>query len=194
MNKLVKIGFVSLAIVFSVVSCSETTAQSTETNQEVVKNSVMAMSIEGMTCAMGCARTIETELKNVDGVNSAVVDFESATASVEFNSGLVSETGLIDFVNDYKEGSYKQLQNQQKRLVVLLKTKPVLQTIKLQKKKKVNLVQNKKTQISLQHQKVLKKIVRVNVLSLVAFSLRLKLEFKPLSKYRKRFFCFYRLL
>ena len=26
------------------------------------------MGIEGMTCAMGCARAIEAELKNVDGV------------------------------------------------------------------------------------------------------------------------------
>ena len=107
MNKLVKIGFVTMAIVFSVISCSETTAQSSETTQEVVKNSLMTMSIEGMTCAMGCARAIENELKNVEGVSSAVVDFESATASVEFNSGLVSETGLIDFVNDYRDGSFK---------------------------------------------------------------------------------------
>ena len=107
MNKLVKIGFVTMAIIFSVISCSETTAQSTDTTQEVVKNSLMTMSIEGMTCAMGCARAIENELKNVEGVSSAVVDFESATASVEFNSGLVSETGLIDFVNDYRDGSFK---------------------------------------------------------------------------------------
>ena len=107
MNKLVKIGFVTMAIVFSVISCSETTAQSSETTQEVVKNSLMTMSIEGMTCAMGCARAIENELKNVEGVSSAVVDFESATASVEFNSGLVSEAGLIDFVNDYRDGSFK---------------------------------------------------------------------------------------
>ena len=107
MKKLVKIGFASLAIIFSVSSCSETTAQSTETTQEVVKNSVMAMGIEGMTCAMGCARAIETELKNVEGVSSALVDFESATASIEFNAGLVSEAGLLAFVNDYKDGSYK---------------------------------------------------------------------------------------
>ena len=107
MNKLVKMGFVTMAIVFSVISCSETTAQSTDTTQEVVKNSLMTMSIEGMTCAMGCARAIENELKNFEGVSSAVVDFESATASVEFNSGLVSETGLIDFVNDYRDGSFK---------------------------------------------------------------------------------------
>ncbi len=107
MNELVKIGFVSLAFIFSVSSCSETTAQSADLTQEVVKNSIMAMGIEGMTCAMGCAKAIEAELKNVDGVSSAVVDFESATASIEFNPGLVSEAGLLAFVNDYKDGSYK---------------------------------------------------------------------------------------
>ena len=107
MNKLVKIGFASLAVIFSVSSCSETTAQSADVTQEVVKNSIMAMGIEGMTCAIGCAKAIETELKNVDGVSSAVVDFESATASIEFNPGLVSEAGLLDFVNDYRDGSFK---------------------------------------------------------------------------------------
>ena len=107
MNKFVKIGFTSLAIIFLVSSCSETTAQSADVPQEVVKNSIMAMGIEGMTCAMGCARSIETELKNVNGVSSAVVDFESATASINFNPGLVSEAGLLAFVNDFKDGSYK---------------------------------------------------------------------------------------
>ena len=106
MNKLVKIGLASLAIILSVSSCSETTAQSTDVTQEVLKNSTMAMGIEGMTCAMGCARAIETELKNVDGVSNAVVDFESATASIEFNPGLVSEAVLLAFVNDFKDGSY----------------------------------------------------------------------------------------
>ena len=107
MKKLVKIGFASLAIIFLISSCSETTAQSADVTQEVVKNSIMAMGIEGMTCAMGCARSIETELKNIDGVSNAVVDFESATASIEFNPGLVSEARLLAFVNDYKDGSYK---------------------------------------------------------------------------------------
>ena len=55
----------------------------------------MAMGIEGMTCAMGCARAIETELKNVDGVSNAVVDFESATKNIEFNPGLVSELDYL---------------------------------------------------------------------------------------------------
>jgi len=107
MIKFLKIGFAIFAIIFSVSSCSETTAQSADLTQEVVKNSIMTMGIEGMTCAMGCARTIESELKNVDGVSNAIVDFESATASIEFNRGLVSEDGLLAFVNDFKDGSYK---------------------------------------------------------------------------------------
>ena len=107
MNILVKIGYVSLAIILSVSSCSETTAQSADGTQEVFKNSSMTMGIEGMTCAMGCARAIETELKNVDGVSNALVDFESATASIEFNPNIVSEAGLLAFVNDFKDGSYK---------------------------------------------------------------------------------------
>ena len=43
MKKLVKLSFVALAIVFSVTSCSETTAQSTDTNQEAVKNAAMSL-------------------------------------------------------------------------------------------------------------------------------------------------------
>lgn len=109
MNKLVKIGFLGFAIIFSVASCSESTAQSADTTQEAIKNSFMAMSIEGMTCATGCARAIEAELKNVDGVSSAVVDFESATASIEFNPGVITESGLLAFVNEYKNGSYKAI-------------------------------------------------------------------------------------
>ena len=32
--------------------------------------------IEGMTCAMGCAKTIEKKMAKMDGVKSAKVDFE----------------------------------------------------------------------------------------------------------------------
>ena len=150
MNKLVKIGFASLAIIFSVSSCSETTAQSADVTQEVVKNSTMAMGIEGMTCAMGCARAIETELKNVDGVSNAVVDFESATASIEFNPGLVSEAGLLAFVNDYKDGSYKattmlaQKNDKSKTSCCASKAKACSSDKKVQLIKKKSLVLNQK--------------------------------------------------
>ena len=35
-----------------------------------------SFSIEGMTCAVGCAKTIEKELSNLEGVEKATVDFD----------------------------------------------------------------------------------------------------------------------
>ena len=44
--------------------------------------------IEGMTCAIGCAATIEKKIAKMDGVKSSVVDFDKKLAMVEdfFNS------------------------------------------------------------------------------------------------------------
>lgn len=53
--------------------------------------------IKGMTCEMGCAKTIEKKLAKMDGVKSATVDFEKELAMVEYdeskvNTGLLTET------------------------------------------------------------------------------------------------------
>jgi len=107
MNKLMRFGFVILAVVFSIVSCSETTAQSKEVAQEVVKSTEMTMSIKGMTCLMGCARAIEVELKNLEGVEAAKVDFKAANAELTYNSALTSEAAIVDFVNNYRNGAFE---------------------------------------------------------------------------------------
>ncbi|MDG1849773.1 MAG: heavy metal-associated domain-containing protein [Flavobacteriales bacterium] len=106
MNKLVKFSLL-LSVVFTVISCSESTAQSKKVTQEVSSSGKMLMNIEGMTCAMGCARSIEVELKNIDGVRDALVDFSSATASVSFDSAVTSGASLVDFVNSYRNGAFK---------------------------------------------------------------------------------------
>jgi len=102
-----RFGFVILAVVFSIVSCSETTAQSKEVAQEVVKSTEMTMSIKGMTCLMGCARAIEVELKNLEGVEAAKVDFKAANAELTYNSALTSEAAIVDFVNNYRNGAFE---------------------------------------------------------------------------------------
>jgi len=102
-----KFSFAFLAVVFSIASCSEATAQSKETTQQVAKSTEMSMSIEGMTCAMGCARAIEVELKNLDGVEAAIVNFEEAKATLTYNSALTTEATVVDFVNNYRNGAFK---------------------------------------------------------------------------------------
>jgi mercuric ion binding protein len=66
--------------------------------------------IEGMTCAMGCAKTIEKELSNLDGVEKATVDFEKKTATVVFDKTVQNQENLTKTVQATGDGkTYKVL-------------------------------------------------------------------------------------
>jgi len=54
--------------------------------------------IDGMTCAMGCAKTIEKKMAKMDGVKSAKVDFEKELAMVEYDEAKVSLASLEEAV------------------------------------------------------------------------------------------------
>lgn len=54
--------------------------------------------IDGMTCAMGCAKTIEKKLAKMDGVKSAKVDFDRRLAMVEYDEDMVTPTSLSETV------------------------------------------------------------------------------------------------
>lgn len=64
--------------------------------------------IEGMTCAMGCAKTIEKELSNLDGVEKAAVDFDKKTATVTFDKTVQNQESLTKIVQETGDGkTYK---------------------------------------------------------------------------------------
>ena len=54
--------------------------------------------IEGMTCEMGCAKTIEKKIAKIDGVKSAKVDFKNKIAMVEYNEDKVTHSDLEETV------------------------------------------------------------------------------------------------
>ncbi|MFD2543205.1 heavy-metal-associated domain-containing protein [Lacinutrix gracilariae] len=54
--------------------------------------------IEGMTCAIGCARTIEKKLAKMEGVKSAKVDYDKKLAMVEYDDAKVTTTSLEETV------------------------------------------------------------------------------------------------
>ncbi len=62
--------------------------------------------ISGMTCAVGCAKTIEKMLSETDGVESAEVNFEKEAAFINYDKAKVSETDLIAAIAKFKDGSY----------------------------------------------------------------------------------------
>lgn len=50
--------------------------------------------IEGMTCEIGCARTIEKKIAKMDGVKFAKVDFNKKLAMVEYDPAKVTPASL----------------------------------------------------------------------------------------------------
>ncbi|WP_452222379.1 cation transporter [Lacinutrix salivirga] len=62
--------------------------------------------IEGMTCAMGCAKTIEKKMAKMEGVKSATVDFDRQLAMVEYDDAKVTpatlETTVTSVADTYK--------------------------------------------------------------------------------------------
>lgn len=50
--------------------------------------------VKGMTCAMGCAATIEKKIAKMEGVKFAKVDFEKELAMVEYDEAKVNTKKL----------------------------------------------------------------------------------------------------
>lgn len=69
--------------------------------------------IDGMTCAIGCARTIESKIAKMDGVKSAKVDFDRKLAMVEYDDAVVNHDALEATVsktaNIYKVSDMKDV-------------------------------------------------------------------------------------
>ena len=64
-----------------------------------------------MTCAMGCAKTIEKKLAKMDGMYNAKVDFENELATVEFDAEKIDKDALVSTVSSVsKSYSVENLQ------------------------------------------------------------------------------------
>ena len=61
-------------------------------------------SIKGMTCAIGCAKTIQEELNGLDGVQNATVDFEKEIATVSFDKTALTPEKLTTVVEATADG------------------------------------------------------------------------------------------
>ncbi|WP_308991483.1 heavy metal-associated domain-containing protein [Mariniflexile litorale] len=71
----------------------KTVEMTTEVTSTIDPNATYAkaeFTIDGMTCAMGCAKTIEKKIAKMEGVKSAIVDFDKKLAMVEYNEAKVT--------------------------------------------------------------------------------------------------------
>lgn len=105
------------------VGCKEKTTEpvavaQTETAAPKVKKEIAAanvqtasFTVEGMTCAVGCAKTIEEELSGLDGVQKATVDFDKKLATVTFDKTVQTPEKLTEVVQATGDGKTYKVSN-----------------------------------------------------------------------------------
>lgn len=99
------------------IGCKDTASKPAEANDEAstkkeiaaaTKPETASFHIEGMTCAEGCAKTIEKKLSEMDGVQNAKVDFDKKEATVNFDLDKLKADDLVKAVEATGDGqTYK---------------------------------------------------------------------------------------
>lgn len=99
-----------LFVIIAAISCNETKKETAkekavEAKEEVAANyKSVEIDIEGMTCEIGCARTIQSKLSKVDGITYSKVDFESKKGIFTFDSNKLSENDISKKINGIAGG------------------------------------------------------------------------------------------
>lgn len=68
------------------------------------KPETASFKIDGMTCAIGCAKSIETRLANMNGVQKATVDFDKKQATVSFDAAILNSAKIVKAVESIGDG------------------------------------------------------------------------------------------
>jgi mercuric ion binding protein len=92
----------------SKTTASETAAPKVKKEIAAANLQTASFKIEGMTCAIGCAATIQEELTALDGVQTAKVDFDKKLATVTFDKTIQNPETLTKVVQATGDGkTYK---------------------------------------------------------------------------------------
>ncbi len=90
---------------------TETTKDTTTTKATAENLQTASFQIDGMSCAVGCAKTIEKKLASLDGVQDAKVDFEKKTATVAYDAAKQTPETLVETVEAVAGGTTYKVSN-----------------------------------------------------------------------------------
>ncbi|CAL2103865.1 Heavy-metal-associated domain-containing protein [Tenacibaculum sp. 190130A14a] len=108
--KLLKIFFVVAFVSVTTIACKTEAKKedATPKTEEVAANVQEAsFAISGMTCEIGCAKKIASDLSKKEGVVDAKVVFTDSIATVKFDANKTNKAELMAFVDGIAESMYK---------------------------------------------------------------------------------------
>lgn len=79
----------------------------TSTNSQYTTTAAVTVSIEGMVCAMGCAKTIQDEIAGLEGVTFSSVDYEAGQGTFKFDESVTSADKIVEAIGHVNDGAYK---------------------------------------------------------------------------------------
>jgi periplasmic mercuric ion binding protein len=108
-----------IIVVFSAMlflSCKKETPSTTietkgSVSSVVAKAETTTFNIEGMKCAMGCAKVIENKLASLEGVQKATVDFDKKTATIQYDAAKQTPEKLVETVEAVAGGDTYKVSN-----------------------------------------------------------------------------------
>jgi copper chaperone CopZ len=86
------------------VAADATAKTETKVIAEAKKPAKAMLTVEGMTCAIGCAKTIEEDLSKMEGVQKAVVDFDTKIATIDYDAAVLTPDNLVKTVTSAADG------------------------------------------------------------------------------------------
>lgn len=103
--KIQKIIFAVLLAVFTLSACNTESKKTTEIKtSKTPKLEKIAINISGMTCEIGCAKTIQSKLSKKTGITSAKVIFKDSLGLVEYDANTISAKDINAFINGIAGG------------------------------------------------------------------------------------------
>lgn len=95
--------FFVLTILLFIVGCNNNpTPEKSVVLEEKIET--IKVSIEGMTCEIGCAKLIESKIHKLEGVTVSKVNFEEKTGQFSFDSNKISEEEIVKNINGIAGG------------------------------------------------------------------------------------------
>lgn len=102
--------FILLLSLFVLFSCKENRSKATKeknnAEQVVSKENLKSITttIDGMTCEIGCAKTIESRLSKMEGVTFSKVNFETKEGKFTYDASKISEEDIKNKINGIAGG------------------------------------------------------------------------------------------
>lgn len=111
--------FITLITVSCKKEASTATKEVASTKTEIKAENLETanFTIDGMTCAVGCAKTIESKLNETEGVQEAVVNFESKIATVSYDKTKLNITSLTSTIEKVAGGDAYKVSKAEVKLV-----------------------------------------------------------------------------